>query len=90
MPYVVPEHIHVSELHDELMVLDSKSDAYLGLNKTAAVVWRALVDGGTVNEAADAMVERFDVTYDQALANADSLVQQLLAKGLLRQVSGEQ
>jgi hypothetical protein len=83
--YRVPDHVHYRNLHGEIVLLDTKANAYLGLNRTAAIVWEVIAGGGSATEAANALVDRFDV--DSAVAESDlaALVEQLLVRGLLEE-----
>jgi hypothetical protein len=83
MGYRVPDHIHFRNLHGEIVLLDIRTNAYLGLNNTGAVIWEAIVDGGTATEAADRLVARFDITPKEARSDAEALINLLLTKGLL-------
>lgn len=83
MTYRVPPHVHFRSLHDEVVLLDTKSDSYLGLNQTAAVAWGVIATGGTQAEAATTLVTQFDVTPEQADNDTGTLVAELLAKGLI-------
>ena len=86
MSYRVPPHVHHRAVHDELVLLDARGDAYFGLNPTGAVVWAALAEGGSPEAAAAALVERFAVTPEAARTDVAALVDQLLARGLLERV----
>ena len=87
MSYRVPPHVYHRDLHDEVILLDAQSDAYLGLNQTAAAIWAILAEGGTFSTAVDAVVTRFDVAQEHAEADVADLISELLARGLLVRVS---
>lgn len=57
------------------------------VNETAEVVWACLADGGTVGQAAEALVARYEVAPDQALADCEACVQVFLDEGLIEAVS---
>jgi hypothetical protein len=61
MKYRVPNHIHHRVVQDEVVILDSRTDAYLGLNGTAAIVWNALARNGSEELALQALIDRYDV-----------------------------
>ncbi len=87
MNYRVPDHVHFRNLHGEVVLLDTKTDAYLGLNQTAAVAWEVLAGGGSQEAAADSLVARFDVAPEVAQADVAALVGDLLARGLIEAVA---
>ena len=83
MTYRVPSHVYHRALHDEVILLDPRTDAYLGLNPTAAVTWEVLAAGGTPEAAAATLIERFAVDADTAREDVASLIADLLARGLI-------
>ena len=83
MTYRVPSHVYHRVLHNEVILLDSQTDAYLGLNQTAATVWAVLAEGGTTTTAVDALVTRFNVRPEHAESDVAELIADLLARGLL-------
>jgi hypothetical protein len=84
--YRVPSHIYHRTLHDEVVLLDPKSDAYLGLNGTAAVVWTTLSAGGNPMAAVAALVERYAVDAETASEDIETLIADLVRRGLLEPV----
>ena len=57
------------------------------VNETAEVVWTCLADGGTAGQAADALVARYEVSPDQAVADCEACVQVFLDEGLIEVVT---
>lgn len=88
MRYRVPSYVEFGSVEDEVVLRDARSEAYLGLNPTAALVWCVLVDGGSEETAAEQLVDLFEVTMDAAQADAAALIRQLVADGLLETVDG--
>ncbi len=87
MTYRVPAHVSHRALHDEVVILDDRADAYLGLNRSAAVVWSVLAAGESPAAAVEALVGRFEVDPASAEADVAGLVADLLARGLIEPVS---
>jgi hypothetical protein len=83
MTYRAPTHVHSRPVHDELVLLDARHDAYFGLNPTGAVAWSALVAGRSPEAAAAEISAQFDVTPEVARTDVSALVDQLVARGLL-------
>ncbi len=83
MKFSIPDHVHYQDLHGEIVLLDSRSDAYLGLNHSAAIVWSALASGKTTAEAAEELVKTFGIAADVASRDVASLVADLEQRGLL-------
>jgi len=87
--YRIPSHVYHRALHDEVVLLDPRTDAYLGLNPTAAVAWDVLASGGTPEDAAAALIEQFAVDAETAHADIAALIGDLLARGLLEPAGAE-
>ena len=86
MSYRVPPHVRSRAVHDEVMLLDARDDAYFALNPTGAVVWSVLAVGRPSEAAAAELVARFGVSPEAARADAAALIDQLVACGLLEPV----
>ena len=83
MNYRVPSHIHHRAVHDEVVILDARSDAYLGLNGSAAIVWTSIAECGSVESALQTLLARFEVSEVEARRDIDVLVSQLEARSLI-------
>ena len=55
------------------------------LNSVSRVIWERLVDGTTVEEIVQALCERFEVSQEQALADTEEFLENLLKAGLLEE-----
>ena len=84
MSYRLPPYVRHRSVHDEIVLLDTRTDDYLGLNPTAAVAWQVLVDGGTVEAAAADLTARFEVAPRDALGDATAFAEQMVERGLLQ------
>lgn len=87
MKYHIPSHVHHRAVHDEVVILDSRNDAYLGLNGSAAVIWATIVEGSVAEEAITALVSRFDVGESEARRDVEALVAELEARSLIERVA---
>ena len=86
MTYRVPAHVHHRALHDEAVLLDARTDAYLGLNRTGACAWEILAKGGSLDAAVDAVVARFEVDRPRASHDVSTLIDTLVARGLIEPI----
>ncbi len=68
---------------DEVVLLDLGSTCYFGLNPVGALVWECLIQGQTVKQAVEAVLERYQVQAEPVRADVRALVQSLLQQGLL-------
>ncbi len=85
--YYIPAHVQARPVQDEIIILDTRTNRYLGLNGTGAVIWSELSGGGTVDGAVNAIVERFDVTPAAAVTDVARLVNELIDLELLGQTT---
>jgi len=71
-------------LGDEMMVMSAADSTLFTLNQVAMVIWEA-ADGATPLEAIvrDKVCAQFEVAEDEALKDAEELVEGLAAHGLL-------
>ena len=83
MSYRVPEHVHARPVQGEVMILDTRSNRYLGLNGTGAAVWAVLAGGGSNADAVADLTTRFEVTPETAEADVMRLLEELLRLGLI-------
>jgi hypothetical protein len=68
---------------DEIIVLDLRSQRYLSLNKSGAVLWPMLVDGAGTDRLADELTRRYGVDPTVAARDVEELLTQLRAADLL-------
>lgn len=71
------------DVDGEVVALDVSASTYLATNRTGAELWRALAAGSTGEGLADLLVDRYGVGKDQALADVEAFVNDLMAQGLL-------
>ncbi|CAA9557404.1 MAG: hypothetical protein AVDCRST_MAG49-2211 [uncultured Thermomicrobiales bacterium] len=88
MSYRVAGHVYHRAVDDEVVVFDGRTETYLGLNTTAAIVWTALAAGSSVGAAADALEARTGISPDLARADAIALATDLVERGLLEPTAG--
>lgn len=74
----------MTETEYGIALLDERSGDYWTLNPTAAALVRAMLDGRTIDQAADALTQDYDV--DRAVAEQDAalILGQLQEAGLVR------
>ncbi|WP_320783358.1 lasso peptide biosynthesis PqqD family chaperone [Streptomyces sp. CRN 30] len=67
-------HITVTETPDGAVLLNQRTGRYWQLNATAALVLRALADGGTPERAAAALAARHPAAAGRARADVEALL----------------
>ena len=71
------------ELENEVIALDEEALAYLSANESAALLWRELAAGTTLDALAGRLVEHFDLEPERATADVSRFVDELRTRGLL-------
>jgi hypothetical protein len=74
-----------ANLGEDLALLDTPGGSYVGLNATAAHVWRLLRDPLNRDQICEAMTREFEVDQARCLEEVDSLLDNLLAAGLIEE-----
>lgn len=72
-----------SDLGGEAVILDLKSGVYYGLNNVGTRIWNLLQEPKTINEIKDAILEEYEVEPNCCQHELLSLLQELLAVGLI-------
>lgn len=67
----------------EGVLLDVDSARYIRLNKTALVIWTAIAAGEPIKAISRALLERFDVTKEQADETLQTFVDELIEENLV-------
>lgn len=83
MTYCVPEQVHARSVQDDVIILDTRTNAYMGLNGTGAVIWSVLAEGGSAETAVEEILSRYEVDSDQAMADVNHLIQELQRLSLI-------
>jgi hypothetical protein len=73
---------------DELLIIDLSRGEYFALDPIGARLWSAIEDGQSVERLAHALTAEYHVAFEQALADLEALVAELVARGLLVAVAG--
>ncbi len=70
----VAPSVYARAFGPEIILLEFHRGEYFGLDEIGAEVWRLLEQGSTLGAAADALVERYDVSRETALQDIVGLV----------------
>lgn len=73
----------VSDVGDELVVLDGEEEVYYGLNAVGAFLWEQLEEPRTVDELEEATAEAFDVPRAECREDVHAFLGDLLEADLL-------
>jgi len=83
---VAADGVLVSDVEDELVMLDQESDEYYGLNPVGAFLWDRLEEPQTVRELEAATASEFDVARDRCRDDVRAFLADLLDAGLAERV----
>jgi len=71
------------QIGDEIVALDARGAAYLGLRGSGAVLWRLLADSATWDEIVTALVETYEIDRTRAAEDVGRFLAILNERGLL-------
>jgi hypothetical protein len=77
--------VMVRQVGDEAVLLNLKTEQYLGLDSVSSRIWQVLTAGSTVQAAYDTLLAEFDVAPERLHADLEEFVQKLLQFGLIEQ-----
>ena len=74
---------------DEAVILNLKSELYLGLDPVGTRFWTALHDAPSIQAACESLLSEFDVAPDRLRQDMGNLLSQLLEQGLVEVTPAE-
>ncbi|SCF27939.1 PqqD family protein [Micromonospora mirobrigensis] len=78
------QHAAWREAGDEIVVLDTRNSVYFGLDRSAALLWRRLLDGATADELTEALAATAPVERERAADDVTRFLSELDGHGLLQ------
>ena len=88
--FVLRDDLIIEEIDGEVVVLDLAGNQYFGLNEVAFLIWEVIdEEQATLDEIVAEIVDSFDVSEDEARADASAYIGQLLDAGLATRQSVE-
>lgn len=79
----VSPDVMIRKVGEESVLLDLKSERYLGLDDVSARFWDLLTSGGSIQSAYDTLLAEFEVDPDRLRKDLDEFVQELVQFGLV-------
>jgi len=80
------ETLFAQEVDNEVVILDTASEEYFGLDAMGAVIWQHLSEHGTLQKTYESMQEQYAVDDEQLEADICRFVQELVDAGLVKVV----
>jgi hypothetical protein len=81
----VSPDVMIRKVGDESILLDLKTERYLGLDDVSARFWDLLTSGESIQSAYDKLLEEFEVAPERLHNDLDAFVQELIQFGLIEQ-----
>ena len=75
----------VRKVGEESVLLDLKTERYLGLDDVSARLWDLLTSGGSIQSAYETLLNEFEVDPERLRNDLDDFVQELTELGLVEQ-----
>lgn len=72
-----------TDLDDELVLLDPKTQGMFSLNATGRVIWHGIKNAESLESIAQKLEQQFTVSFDQAQTDAGALIGELEQAGLI-------
>ena len=79
----VPRRVMARRVGDEVVVLDLERGEYFGLPAAGARIWELLLDGKSLGQVAEVIVNEYNVDLETAELDLIRLAEDLVAHGLL-------
>jgi len=95
MPLAFSDHVTLSPevmfraVGEESVILNLKTDVYLGLDQVATRMWVALTTAQSVQDAYNSLLAEFEVGTDELRQDLEEFLGQLLAQQLVELHPGE-
>ncbi len=83
MRVCVPEDVMVQEVAGESVLLNLKSERYFGLDDMGTCMWRSLTTTPSIQATYEKLLSEYDVEADQLRNDLNTLVENLVAHGLV-------
>jgi Coenzyme PQQ synthesis protein D (PqqD) len=79
----VSTNLLVSNIADEIVILNCSDETYYGLNKTGSRVWNSLTNGNSILDTYKILLLDLKVKKETLLRDILTLIEQLAARGLV-------
>ena len=81
----VSPDVMIRKVGEESVLLDLKTERYLGLDDVSARFWDLLTSGGSIQSAYETLLAEFEVDPERLRNDLDDFVQELVQFGLVEQ-----
>jgi len=81
----VSPDVMVRKVGEESVLLDLKTERYLGLDDVSSRFWDLLTNGGTVQSAYEILLMEFEIDAERLRNDLDDFLKELIQFGLVEQ-----
>jgi hypothetical protein len=75
------------DVDGDVVILNVETGVYFGLDGAGGLIWRELVEHGSLEKTFDALKRNFDADPDELRHDLDDLVTRLADKGLVQPIA---
>ena len=79
----IASEVMIQEVGGEAVLLDLKTERYLGLNEVGTRMWQVLLESDSIQAAYDTLLAEYDVTPQQLEEDLRELLDRLLENALI-------
>jgi len=80
----IPDTVFAQEVDNEMVILDTLSEEYFGLDETGAMIWQHLSETGSLQKVYETIFELYEVDAKQLEDDICRFVQELVDAGLVK------
>jgi hypothetical protein len=84
--YTIPDHISVTEVEDEIVLLNLDTGSYYGLNHIGTRLIKGIQAKESMHQINSAVADKYQMKYKQVCGDVEELLKQLLEQNLLEQI----
>jgi len=85
--WAVDQQVMSRRIGDEQVILHVERGIYFGLDEVGTRIWELIEDQASIDAIAVSLATEYEVSLEQAGADATRLVEELLANGLIREAA---
>jgi hypothetical protein len=85
---VVPDTVLFRELDGESVLLNLKTESYLGLDTVGTRMWAVFTSHPTIQAAFETLLSEFEVAPDVLRRDVENLLEQMIEHGLVELADG--
>jgi len=81
---ILSDAVFAQEIDDEMVLLNTESEEYFGLDETAAVIWQHVSENESLREVFETMLDMYEVEPEKLENDIVVFVEKLLEAGLVK------